>query len=141
MSDLLHLRLDAIFDPAFQQMLDELYHAVNWSRDDLATPTLFYLLSSIMTEDAKALAANRLPATGVLLTKVDRLHEGAVEDVCRELASIKGAHIESFDGKTVLSLIKTCFPKAVRARKPTRNQLHHDARRMVIVMRRANGDL
>src|SRR4051794_38914500 len=117
----LHARLSDVPDAEFQQMIDELHHCVNWARDDHAVTSLFYLLSAIAVEDPKALAANRLPTGGILLTKVNKLPTGAVHDVCVELSSMKGAHIESFDGKNVLSLLKICFPKAARPRKSSHN--------------------
>lgn len=137
----LHTKFEDIDDYEFGQMVDELHHCVAWDRDDAVLPNLFYLLSAIVTQDPKALASSRLPAKGMLSTKVDKLSRGAVEDVCRELASLKGNHIESFDGKTVLSLLKSCFPKPTRRRKPSRNQLRHEASLRVIQQRRANGDV
>lgn len=138
---LLHSSLCEVEDHEFDQLIDELHHCVGWARDDTSLTTLWYLLSAIVVEDSNALAANRLPTEGILLTKTNKLSPGAVYDVCRELTFHQGTHIESFDGKTVLSLIKACFPKPPRTRKSTRNQLRHQANVRLIRLRRANGDL
>jgi len=143
MSNHLHAKVAEVEDSNFQQMVNELYHCVGWKRDDHEVPTIFYLLSHIGVQDPKALTKNHLPCTGILTTKVGKLKQGVVYDFCRELAALKHTHIESFDGKTVLSLVKSCFPwsKPTRNKKLSRNQARHERVTSLILQRRENGDL
>ena len=142
----LHAKIGEVADEEFQSMVDELYHCVDWQRDDQSLTTAFYLFSAICVQDPKAMTAQHLPGVGVLTTRVDKLSQGVVYDLCRELVNLKRTHIEAFDGKTVLALIKSCFPKppspkSSRPRKPSRGEVRHDAMTRLIQQRRANGDL
>ena len=104
------------------------------------------MLMAIVKEDSKCLSARYLPGPGVLTSKVRQLRpDSVVHAVCREMASLNRTHIESFDGVTVLSLIKKCSkvysPKSPRTKKLTRNQLLHQFQTKLIKRRRENGDL
>lgn len=137
----LHAKIAETTDPDFQRLIDELYHCVNWERDDTNFPTLWYLLGGIGAQNPKALAAAFLPTEGILTTKVEKLSQGVVYDLCCELAKVHRSHIEAYDGKRVLSLLKSLFPKPPSRRKPTRGEIRHEAATRLILQRRANGDL
>lgn len=115
----LHTPIGDISDPAFQQMVAELYHCVNWQRHDGEHATLFYLLSSIGIRDRKSLAARFLPTEGILTAKVARLPSGPVRDCCAELVLLARLPLEAVDSKSVLALINRCFPW--KPRKVRRN--------------------
>ena len=73
----------------------------------------------INKDNPKALTKMYLPGPGILTKKVDALSPDSVlYQVCLELVELNRSHIESFDGKMVLSLIKKC--SKVYGRKPTR---------------------
>jgi hypothetical protein len=97
-------------------------------------------------EDAKALAINRLPGPGILTTKVSKLSPNSiVYQVCWALTKLKGTHIESFDEKTVLSLVKRCHkvfcPQITRSKSTTRSERRHQFTKEMIMRRRKNGSL
>ena len=143
MSNYLHANLSEIDDDEFHQMIDELCHCAQMRRDDQVALTAFSLLSNILNNDSIRLTSNHLPVKGILSTKLSKLSQGAIYDFCFELATLKRTHIESFDNKTVLSLIKQCFPilKTARQKRPGRNESRHDRITNIILQRRANGDL
>ena len=105
------------------------------------------MLMAIGKEASKCLSESFLPGPGILTRKVDSLSpDSAVFHVCKQLVDLNGTHIESFDGKKVLSLIKTCSKiycrkPTARAKKPTPNQRRHEFQTALIVRRRQNGDL
>ena len=137
----LHAKISEVESPEFQALIDELYHCVGWQRDDRQLPTVWLLLNSISRQDPKALTAAHLPTKGIATTKIDKLPPGVIYDLCRELADLKHTHIESLDGKAVLSLLKVSAPKPARQRKPSRGEMRHDAMTRLIEQRRRNGDL
>jgi len=137
----LHAKISTVSDANFQRLIDELYHCVAWRRDDSSLSTLWYLLNAINAQDPKALTAKHLPTDGILTTKIDKLPQGVIYDLCRELADLKHTHIESLDGKAVLSLLKVSAPKPARQRKPSLGEIRHEATTRLIKQRRANGDL
>jgi len=137
----LHAKIATVGDTEFQILIDELYHCVDWQRDDDQFPTLFYLLSAINVQDPKALSASRLPGAGILTMKIDKLPQGVIYDLCRELTAMRSTHIESLDGKAVISLMKIPVAKPSRKRNPSRGEARHYASTSLIMQRRANGDL
>lgn len=136
---ILHSDISKIDDPDFNQMIDEIYHCVDWRRDDQLFRTPWCLLGGIGAQDPKALSPSHLPTDGVLTTRIGQLPDGIVYDLCLEAAHLKRTHLD--DEKTVLSLLKLILPKRARARKPTRGHNRHDASTRLIKQRRANGDL
>jgi hypothetical protein len=142
MTSLLHMPITSVGDETFQSLVTELYHCVDWRRDDAQFPTLFYLISAIRAQDPKALSLKYLPIQGgTLQAKVGKLPGGVLWDLCFELAELQRTPIEAFDGKTVLALLKSTVAKPPLARKPSRNRLRHEAVERTIRQRRANGDL
>ena len=143
MKTYLHAKLVDVEDPDFQSLIDELHHCVGWTRKDQPLSSAFTLLQSIGIEDPRALTAQHLPTPGVLTMKVGTLPPGVVRDFCAELVGLARTHVETFDGKTVLSLIKACFPwpRPIRPRQPSRNEARHQRTTNVILQRRRNGDL
>jgi len=137
----LRAKISGVTDAEFQTLIGELYHCVDWRRDDSTLPTLWLVLNAISAQDPKALTpAHCLPGT-ILLTKVGKLPPGVIYDLCREAADLKRTHIESFAAKTVLSLLKLLAPKPDRPKKLGCNHLRHDSETRTILRRRANGDL
>jgi len=134
-------KIEDVYDNDFQNLISEIYHCVGWSRDDANFPTLFYLIQGIGAQDPNAMTAAHLPTAGILTTKIGKLPQGVVYELCRELAELKRTHLESLDGKNVLSLIKAFLPRASRRRSPSRGQVRREASTMLIRQRRANGDL
>lgn len=103
-----HMKISDIADSDFQAMTAELCHCVGWDKDQFEMKTFSFLLMAIGRED-RSLTQQHLPVSGILTTKVNKLPtNGAVFRVCYELAVLNRTHIESFDGKTVLTLIKRC---------------------------------
>jgi len=146
MTNYLETKISDIADPDFQTMVKELCHCVAWDPTQFGDRTLRFLLMAIGKEDPKCLSEQYLPAPGILTRKLDKLSpESVVYHVCWELVNLNRTRIESFDGKKVLSLIKTCSKiycrKLVRAKKLTGNQLRHEFQTALIVRRRQNGDL
>ncbi|HSU54450.1 MAG TPA: hypothetical protein VLT36_10350 [Candidatus Dormibacteraeota bacterium] len=145
MSNYTELNICDIQDPDFRSMAAELCHCVNLAMDQFENRSLSFLLMAIAKEKRR-LGRQYLPTDGVLTRKVDKLPPGSVlHDLCREITTRRRTHIESFDGKTVLSLIKSCLPgyspRLPRARKPTRREQDHQFQTGVINRRRKNGDL
>jgi hypothetical protein len=135
----LHTKIKSVDDDAFQQLVDEVYHCIGWSRDDDNFTTLWELLSAIGRESPKVLSATYLPTEGVITTKVCKLPEGFVYSLCAEIACLKGTHLD--DEKKVVSLLRLVLPVPPRRRSPSRKALAHEAEIRVIRQRRKNGDL
>lgn len=126
-------------------MVAELCHCVNLGKDQFEGQPLSYLLMAIGKEK-RALTKQHLPTGGILTRRVDKLAPNSVVyGVCRELVNLKRTHIESFDGKVVLSLIKHCHkffcPQPPRPKRMTRKQSDYRWKTKLIERRRRNGDL
>lgn len=140
-----HTKISDIDDSDFQSLVSELCLCADLGRDQFLNHPLSYLLMAIGREN-RALTAQHLPLPGVLTRKVGKLSpDSVVHNVCRELVDLKKTHIESFDGKTVLSLIKHCHkahcPQAPRPKKQPRHRRAYQAQTRLIQQRRRNGDL
>ena len=108
MTNYVETKICEIEDPDFQSMIAALCHCINLGADQFENRTLSFLLMAIGKEKKK-LEKQYLPVDGILTSRVNRLSpDSVVYDVCRELARLNRMHIESFDGKTVLTLIKKC---------------------------------
>ena len=134
-----------IDDLQFGSMVAELCHCTDLDIEEFQNRSLSFLLMAIGREK-KALTRQHLPGNGILTTKVDKLVlNSVVYDVCRELVNLKKTHIESFDGKTVLSLIKHCHkvlcPRLSSPKKLTRRESRYRFATELIKRRRRNGDL
>ena len=126
-------------------MVAELCHCVNLGKDQFENQPLSYLLMAIGKEK-RALTKQHLPTSGILTRKVDELPpDSIVYQVCQELVNLKRTHIESFDRRTVLTLIKHCHkahcPQPPRPKKLTRREMDYRAMTRLIEKRRKNGDL
>jgi hypothetical protein len=103
MTNYTQIKICEIPDPDFQSMVAELCRCVFLGKDQFVNQPLHFLLMAIIREK-RAITRQHLPTDGILTKKVDKLlTDSVVYCVCRELENMKGAHIESFDGKTVLS--------------------------------------
>jgi hypothetical protein len=145
MTNYTQIKICEIPDPDFQSLITELCHCVVLRRDQFVNQPLSFLLMAIVRE-RRAMTRQHLPTDGILTVKVDKLSpDSVVYDICREMVNRKGAHIESFDGKTVLSLIKHCYktfcPSIPRPRKQTRRESDYRFKTELIKRRRRNGDL
>ena len=134
-----------VSDSGFQSMVAELCHCVNLGKDQFDNQPLSFLLMAIGKEN-RALTKQHLPISGVMTRKVDKLStDSVVYHVCLELVNLKRTHIESFDGKAVLSLIKHCHkvfcPRPTRPKKLTRRESNYQWKTELIERRRKNGDL
>ncbi len=108
MTNYLETRMSEIADFDFQKLIDELCFCVDLPRDDFHDQRLSFLLMAIGRE-GRTLSAQHTAMPGILTTSVHKLsHDSAVFQVCNQLAAVNRTNIESFDGKTVLSLIKKC---------------------------------
>lgn len=145
MSTYIQQNICEIEDPDFQDMIFELCHCVNLDMAEVEDQSLAFFLMCIGREKW-ALTQQHLPTAGILTRKVNKLAtDSVVYAVCQELVKKKNSHIENFDGKTVLSLIKHCyqsfFPKPTRPKKLKPHQLGYQIGKSVIDRRRKNGDL
>jgi hypothetical protein len=145
MTNFAQINICEISDPDFQSMVTELCHCVVLGKDQFVNRPLAYLLMAIVREK-RAITKQHLPTDGILTMKVDKLStDSVIYCICRELVNMKRTHIESFDGKTVLSLIKHCCksfcPPLARPKKPTRWERNYQLTTKVIKQRRENGDL
>ena len=139
------MKICEITDSGFQSMVDELSLCIGLDREHFNNQPLAYMLM-VIHKEKKALTRHQLPISGILTTKVDKLPPDSVVDlVCRELVNLKKTHIESFDGKTVLSLIKHCHkalcPLPPKTKRLTRRQSAYQFKADLIKRRRVNGDL
>lgn len=145
MTNYTEVKIREIDNPDFQSMIDELCHCVVLGKDQFVNQPLPYLFMAIIRE-RRAMTRQHLPTNGILTRKVDKLSsDSVVYDVCRELVNRKRTHIESFDGKTVLSLIKQCHkafcPPPPRLRRLTQRERDYRCMTRLILQRRKNGDL
>ena len=145
MTNYAQIKICEIPDPDFQSMITELCRCVVLGQDQFVNKPLSFLLMAIVREK-RAMTRQHLLTDGILTMKVDKLSpDSVVYDVCREMVNRKGTHIESFDGKTVLSLIKHCYkafcPPFARPIKPPRKEENYQLMTKVIKQRRRNGDL
>jgi len=110
MTNYVETRISEINDPDFQSLIHELIHCVDWNTDvDQICEQPFSYLLMVIGREKKALTLQHLPVKGILNMRVEKLQfDSVLHHVCRELARLKGTPIESFDGKTVLTLIKRC---------------------------------
>ena len=124
----LHLetRICDIDDHDFQAMVDELCECVGKNRAEFINLRFSFMLMAIVKEDPKCLSKQYLAAPRILTQKVDKLSPGTVVfQICKELVDLNRLHIESFDGKMVLSLLKKCS-KIYRGRpSPARRTLRN----------------
>ena len=132
-----------IEDPGFQAMVSELCLCFHLHRDQFVNQTLVFLLMASARE-GRAMTRLHSPIDGILATKVDRLaYDSVAHCVCQELVNRAGTHIEAFDGKTVLSLIKqcrkACAPTPPRQKKLTRRENSRRFAAELIERRRQNG--
>ena len=143
MTNYTETKVREILDSGFQSMVSELCECVQLDRDQFVDQPLSYLLMASARE-GRALTRQHLAIDGILTTKVDKLpYDSVVHCVCRELANRAGTHIEAFDGKTVLSLIKccrkACCPQPPRPKKLTRRERNRRFEADLILRRRENG--
>jgi len=124
MTNYLEMKICRVQDEEFQSLIEELCYCAAWNVEQFDNHTLRFLLMAIGKE-ARVLSLQHFPFKGVLTTKVDKLRpESVVFNVCQELVRLKHTHIEAFDGKTVLSLIKHCYvvfwqpPRPPKKRRP-----------------------
>jgi hypothetical protein len=139
------IKICDIPDKDFQLMVAELCHCVVLGKDQFVNQPLSYLLMAIIREK-RQMTKLHLPIDGILTTKVDKLStDSVVYCVCREMANQKRTNIESFDGKTILTLIKQCYkafsPPPPRSKKPTRRERDYLFKTELIKRRRRNGNL
>lgn len=145
MTNYVRTNICEITDPDFSSMILELCHCVNLDLAEVEDKPLDFFLMCIGREKW-VLTKQHLATNGVLTQKVDKLARDSVVDaVCREMAKQNHTHIESFDGKTVLTLIKKCLkaycPTPPRPKKLTRRQSSYQLTTELIKRRRSNGDL
>ena len=124
MTRYLETKICKITDKDFQSLINEICFCAGWERTQFDDHTLRFLLMATGKE-ARELSLQHTPFKGVLTTKVAKLKsDSVVFNVCQELVKVKHTHIEAFDGKTVLSLIKHCYvvfwktPKPPKRRRP-----------------------
>ena len=134
-----------IRDHQFQSLITELCHCTDLPQAQFNPKPLSYLFMVVVREK-KPLAKQFLPGPGILTMKVDQVDpDSVVHRVCLELVNLKKTHIESFDGKTVLALIRQCHkcvnPRPNQLKKPTRQQRDYNHKISVIKKRRKNGSL
>ena len=134
-----------IEDPDFQSLIFELCHCTNLNIVDVEDQSLAFFLM-VIAREKRVLTKHHLPTAGILTRKVDKLAgDSVVLTVCREMVKQKNSHIENFDGKTVLSLIKHCYkafsPKPTLPKKLKPHQINYQVGKKVIERRRRNGDL
>ena len=145
MTNYTETKVREILDSGFQSMVSELCQCVNLGRDQFVDQTLSYLLMASVRE-GREMTRQHLATNGLLTTKVDKLpYDSVVHCVCRELVNRAGTHIEAFDGRTLLSLIKhcrkACCPAPSRQKKLTRRESRRRVQVELIERRRSNGDL
>ena len=145
MTNYTETKVREILDSDFQSMVSELCDCVRLGRDQFVDQPLSYLLMASARE-GRALTRQHLATDGILTAKVVKLpYDSVVHCVCRELVNRAGTHIEAFDGKTLLSLIKRCreayCPQPPQPKKLTRRESRHRFQVELIERRRSNGDL
>jgi hypothetical protein len=145
MANYTQTKICAIEDSDFQSMIAELCHCVVLGKDQFVNETLFYLFMAIVRQK-RTITKQHLPTDGILTRKVDKLPtDSVIYEVCREMVNQKRTHIESFDGKTVLTLIKQCYkafcPPLSRSKKPTRREIAYQFQTELIKRRRKAGSL
>src|ERR1017187_10145931 len=145
MTNYTETKVREVSDPDFQAMISELCDCIRLGRDQFVDQPLSYLLMASARE-GRALTRQHLATDGILTMKVDKLpYDSVVHCVCRELVNRAGTHIEAFDGKTLLSLIKrcrkACCPAPSRQKKLTRRESRRRVQVELIERRRSNGDL
>lgn len=105
----IYMKMRDVADPDFHAMVAELCRCVGWDKNQFEEKTDFSFLLMAIGREGKVLTQQRAPRNGILRTKVNKLPtNGAVFRVCYELSTLNRTHIELFDGKTVLTLIKHC---------------------------------
>lgn len=145
MTNYVYKKICDVADSDFQSLILELCHCTNLNLADVEDNSLVFFLMAIAREN-RVLTKQHLPTAGILTRKVDKLaSDSIVFAVCQEMVRQKNSHIENFDGKTVLALIKHCyksfFPKPARPKKLKPHQLDYLVGKSVIDRRRKNGDL
>lgn len=145
MTNYVQTNICEVEDQDFQTLILELCHCTNLDIADVEDKSLAFFLMAIAREN-RVLTKQHLATDGILTRKVNKLaSDSIVFAVCQEMVRQKNSHIENFDGKTVLSLIKHCyksfFPKLARPKKLTRRQSNYQFQTELIKRRRSNGDL
>ena len=145
MSNYIHTPIQDIGDPEFQLLVKELCLCIQLDLALFEGQPLTYMLM-VIGREKKALTRDHLLLDGILTTKVAKLSpDSVVYRVCWELANVKKTHIESFDEKTVLSLIKECHkvfcPTPPRPKRTARWQRDCQFTTEQIIQRRRNGVL
>ena len=143
MSNHLHTKIRDIDDADVREVLAELCHCARWDLARHEGGTIFHLLSSLFLERSNTLSLEYVPSPSWLETKTRKVSSESVLDFCRELTALKRTTLEAFDRKTVLSLIKECFPQLDQSSSPSPREEPSDFERetRLIMQRRRNGSL
>ncbi len=146
MTNYLETKIGDVDAPDFQAVVSDLCFCTGYSKSEFANGTLRFMLMALFREASHRLSEKYLLVPGILTQKVSSLPNGSVVYcVCMELAALNKIHIETIDGKKVLSFVKACskglFPMLPRRAKLTRNQLRHASQTRLIMQRRQSGSL
>jgi hypothetical protein len=138
MSDLLKTHVERIRDGDVLALISELEEATAVGSDRfLGFPLLLFLTQCVYPEGPTkrfAISLKYCLETPILQSRVGRLPDGALRDLCAELAARTGDSLEVFHSAKVYALLNKTLPRGMEVKNPGADA-RWDA---VIRQRRAN---
>ena len=139
MSSLLQTLVREIHDGDLLALLDELECAVPVaSRMALRIPLIGLLMQFVYPygpEKRIPITLDSVLETPILETRVGKLPDGSLRELCMELAVLSGRALEFYQGCKVYVLLNKAIPRHVASKKPSANALRWEA---VVRQRRSN---
>ncbi len=139
MSRFLEIKVSEIEDDTTLALIRELEQACPVSAELMANqPLLLFLTQCIYPEGAGKrvpITTKFVPSAPVLESRVGKLPEGALRDLCGELAMLAQSGLEVFSGSQVYALLNKTLPKYPGAGGASATRQRWDA---VVNRRRAN---
>jgi hypothetical protein len=139
MSGWLQTKVGDIHEADLLLLIDELEQACQvGSREFVDLPLAIFLTQCVYPEGpAKrvSITTKHMPSAPLLGARIGKLPEGALRDLCGELAVLGGEALEFFHSRKVYALLNKALPKHATVKAPGTRQTRWDA---VVHRRRSN---
>ncbi len=123
MNGLLQTKVGEIKDQEILALIGELEHACPVGSEHFASsPLLFFLTQCVLPDGFKhvPITTAHVPLATLLESRVGKLPDGPLRDLCDELARSSGKALEFFSGNKVYVLLNKTLPKK-RGTKPPKD--------------------
>jgi hypothetical protein len=138
-NSLLQTKVGDIRDAEILALIDELEHASPvGSHEFVNQPLLFFLTQCLYPEGPGKripISAKNVAAAPLLESRVGKLPDGSLHDLCGELAALAKTGLEFFSGNKVYVLLNRAIPKHPAVKTASAKGARRDA---VVNRRRSN---